>query len=390
MKPRFFKSPSEFRAWLQANHATARELVVGFYKKGTGIRSITWPESVDEALCFGWIDGVRHSIDERCYSNRFTPRRAGSNWSLVNTRRVEALTREGRMHPAGLAAFRARDARKTGVYSFERETARLPAAFVRQLRANEKAWTYFQAAAPYYRRLVTYWVVSAKQEATRARRLAVLIDSSAKGEKIPAAQPGGKKAAPVGRRRVRRSAHPRGVAARDGAQANDAARRMDVSIRVNRASERDVPLVLQMIRDLAEYERMSDQVVATESGLRDALFGARPAAEVLIAYAGEQAAGFALFFHNFSTFVGRRGLYLEDLFVKPEFRGLGLGKRLLTELARIAVDRRCGRLEWAVLDWNEPAIGFYKKLGARPMDDWTVFRLAGDALKQLAEAPVPR
>jgi len=111
---------------------------------------------------------------------------------------------------------------------------------------------------------------------------------------------------------------------------------------------------------------------------------------VIIAYVGGRAAGFALFFHNFSTFVGRQGLYLEDLFVKPEFRGLGLGKRLLAELARITVERRCGRLEWAVLDWNEPAIGFYKRLGARPMHDWTVFRLAGDELKRLAEAPLPR
>jgi GNAT superfamily N-acetyltransferase len=156
-----------------------------------------------------------------------------------------------------------------------------------------------------------------------------------------------------------------------------------MNIRIDSASDRDVPLVLQMIRDLAEYERMSDEVVATEDGLREALFGPRRDAEVLIAYADERPAGFALFFHNFSTFVGRRGLYLEDLFVRPEFRGLGVGKRLLSELARIAVERGCGRFEWTVLDWNEPAIGFYRKLGARPMDGWTIFRLTGDALSDL-------
>ena len=156
------------------------------------------------------------------------------------------------------------------------------------------------------------------------------------------------------------------------------------AVKVVSASDRDVPLILQMIRDLAEYERMSDQVVATEDGLREVLFGAQPQAEVLIAYADDRPAGFALFFHNFSTFVGRRGLYLEDLFVKPEFRGLGLGRRLLTELARIAIDRNCGRFEWSVLDWNEPAIGFYEKLGAEMMKEWRIFRLTGDALNRLA------
>jgi GNAT superfamily N-acetyltransferase len=158
-------------------------------------------------------------------------------------------------------------------------------------------------------------------------------------------------------------------------------------IRIEPATAHDLPVILQMIRDLAEYERMADQVVATEAGLRDALFGATPGAEVLLAYADDRPAGFALFFHNFSTFLGRRGLYLEDLFVKPEFRGLGVGKRLLTALARIAVERGCGRFEWSVLDWNEPAIGFYKRLGARPMEDWTIFRVSGDALAALAAEP---
>lgn len=157
-----------------------------------------------------------------------------------------------------------------------------------------------------------------------------------------------------------------------------------MTIRIERATERDVPVVLQMIRDLAEYERMADQVVATEASLREALFSGRPDAEVLLAYADDRPAGFALFFHNFSTFVGRRGLYLEDLFVKPEFRGGGIGKRLLVELARIALERNCGRFEWSVLDWNEPAIGFYKKLGAVPLEEWTIFRVSGDALTRLA------
>ena len=157
-----------------------------------------------------------------------------------------------------------------------------------------------------------------------------------------------------------------------------------MTITIERATERDVPVVLQMIRELAEYEKMSDQVVASEDALREALFGGRPDAEVILAYADGKPAGFALFFHNFSTFVGRRGLYLEDLFVKPEFRGEGIGKQLLTALARIAVERRCGRFEWSVLDWNELAIGFYKKLGAVPMDEWTIFRVSGGALEKLA------
>ena len=158
-----------------------------------------------------------------------------------------------------------------------------------------------------------------------------------------------------------------------------------MNIRIEPAQERDVPLILELIRGLAEYERMSDQVVATEAGLREALFGAQPSAEVIIAYADDRPAGFALFFHNFSTVLGRRGLYLEDLFVTPEFRRLGIGRRLLIELAQIAVARGCGRFEWSVLDWNAPAIEFYKRLGARPLDEWTIFRVTGDALTRLAE-----
>jgi len=153
---------------------------------------------------------------------------------------------------------------------------------------------------------------------------------------------------------------------------------------IRTATDRDVPLILELIRGLAEYERLAHEVTATEAGLRDSLFGPAPSAEVLIAEWGGEAVGFALFFHNFSTFVGKRGLYLEDLFVKPAWRGQGVGRQLLAHLARLAVERDCGRLEWAVLDWNEPAIRFYRGLGAQPMHDWTVFRVAGDTLHQLA------
>ena len=139
-----------------------------------------------------------------------------------------------------------------------------------------------------------------------------------------------------------------------------------------------------MIRGLAEYEKLSDQVVATEDGLRASLFGPHPAAEVVIGYAGDQAAGFALFFHNYSTFLGQRGLYLEDLFVLPEWRSKGLGRQLLAHLARIAVERGCGRMEWSVLDWNEQAMRVYRGIGATPLDDWTICRITGDALHRLA------
>jgi GNAT superfamily N-acetyltransferase len=159
----------------------------------------------------------------------------------------------------------------------------------------------------------------------------------------------------------------------------------NAGLRIVPARREDIPLVLSFIRDLAEYEKMADHVVATEATLSEELFGAHPIAEVLLGYEGSTPVGFAVFFHNFSTFVGRRGLYLEDLFVHPEHRGKGYGRAFLVELARIAVARGCGRFEWAVLDWNEPAIGFYKKLGARPQEDWTVFRVDGAALGELAE-----
>ena len=153
---------------------------------------------------------------------------------------------------------------------------------------------------------------------------------------------------------------------------------------ITNAVEADVPLILTFIKALAEYERLADRVVATEEGLRATLFGARPYAECVIARWAGEPAGFALFFHNYSTFLGRPGVYLEDLFVKPELRGKGVGRSLLQHLAKIALDRDCGRLEWSVLDWNESAIGFYKSLGAEPLDDWTIFRVKGDALARLA------
>ena len=157
-------------------------------------------------------------------------------------------------------------------------------------------------------------------------------------------------------------------------------------IEITRAEKEDTPLILEFIQGLAEYERLRDSCVATEEKLRDTLFSARPDAEVIIARLDGEPMGFALFFHNYSTFLAQRGMYLEDLFVKPAARGKGVGYALLSELARIAVERNCGRLEWAVLDWNELAIDFYQRIGARPMNDWTVFRLTGDALEKLAES----
>ena len=158
-------------------------------------------------------------------------------------------------------------------------------------------------------------------------------------------------------------------------------------ITIRPASRDDIPLVLEFIRDLARYERLEHEVAATEAQLHAALFGERRYAEVVFACTGGEPVGFALFFHNFSTFKGRPGIYLEDLFVRPEARGRGIGRRLLEHLARTAVERDCARLEWAVLDWNEPSIGFYRSLGATLMDEWTTFRLTGEALALLAGSP---
>ena len=157
------------------------------------------------------------------------------------------------------------------------------------------------------------------------------------------------------------------------------------SVRIEPATPGDVPLILAFVRELAEYERSADKVVADEESLRESLFGERSVAEARIAYVGREPAGMALFFHNFSTWTGLRGLYLEDLYVRPEMRGRGVGRRLLAHLARTARERDCARFEWAVLNWNEPAIGFYRSLGAVPMDEWQIYRLTGDALDRLAE-----
>lgn len=157
-------------------------------------------------------------------------------------------------------------------------------------------------------------------------------------------------------------------------------------MKIRGATREDVPIILRLIRDLAEYERAPGEVTATEGQLTNVLFGERPAAEVVLAFESDTPVGFAVFFHNFSTWLGRPGLYLEDLFVKPEMRGKGYGRALLVHLAKIARGRGCGRMEWAVLNWNEPAIKFYRALGATPMDEWTVFRLKREGIRELAES----
>jgi GNAT superfamily N-acetyltransferase len=157
-------------------------------------------------------------------------------------------------------------------------------------------------------------------------------------------------------------------------------------MKIRAATREDIPIILQLIRDLATYERAPEEVTATQEQLAEVLFGERPAAEVALVLEGDQPAGFAVYFQSFSTWLGRPGLYLEDLFVKPELRGKGYGRALLVHLARIARDRGCGRMEWAVLDWNEPAIGFYRSLGAQPIDEWTVFRLTREGIARLAES----
>jgi uncharacterized protein YdeI (YjbR/CyaY-like superfamily) len=185
MKPPFFASPSAFRQWLEKHHDDTRELWVGFYKRDSGKPSITWPEAVDTALCFGWIDGLRKSLDAESYTIRFTPRRASSIWSAVNLKRMEILTETSAVRPPGLKAFQERNRKKSGLYSYEqRKSAQFRQADERRFRVNKKAWDFFRAQAPWYRRTATFWVISAKKEDTRQRRLARLIEASGNEQSI--------------------------------------------------------------------------------------------------------------------------------------------------------------------------------------------------------------
>jgi len=179
MEPRFFTNQAEFRQWLEENHDKVSELLVGFYKVGSGKPSITWPESVDEALCFGWIDGVRKRIDDTGYTIRFTPRKARSTWSAVNIKRANELIEMGLMQPAGLKAYEARSDERSAIYSYEqRHGAELDDEYEQQFRANKKAWDFFQAQAAWYKKAAIWWVVSAKKEETKLKRLAILIEDS--------------------------------------------------------------------------------------------------------------------------------------------------------------------------------------------------------------------
>ena len=184
MNPKFFKTPDAFRKWLAANHNKARELWVGFYKKDTGKPSITWPESVDEALCFGWIDGIRKKFDGESYMIRFTPRKPESIWSAVNIRNVERLSKEKRMMPAGLKAYGLRKEFRSGIYSYEQRPAELVEPYASQFKKNKAAWKFFQAQPPGYRKMMTWFIVSAKTEVTRMKRLDRLIEASAKGQRL--------------------------------------------------------------------------------------------------------------------------------------------------------------------------------------------------------------
>ena len=185
MNPLFFSNPSDFRKWLRKNHAREVERWVGYHKKGTGKPSITWPESVDEALCFGWIDGIRKSIDEEAYKIRFTPRKPTSHWSAVNIRRVSVLTKLGMMQPTGLAAFHRRTKEKSRRASYEQQSVALDPAYQKEFRSQKKAWEFFQSLPPSTRRPSVWWVMSAKKEETRRKRLETLIKSSEDDKVIP-------------------------------------------------------------------------------------------------------------------------------------------------------------------------------------------------------------
>ena len=175
MKPKFFRTPADFQIWLEKNHTTATELWVGFYKKKSGKPSITWPESVDQALCFGWIDGIRKSIDEISYQIRFTPRRRGSIWSAINIKRAQELVEQKQMRPTGLKAFAARIENKSGIYSYEQRTTALEEPYATYLKKNKAAWNFFQRQPPSYRKMIGWWIIGGKKEETRIARLAKLI-----------------------------------------------------------------------------------------------------------------------------------------------------------------------------------------------------------------------
>ena len=184
MKPKFFRTPADFRTWLEKNHATATELWVGFYTKDSGKPSITWPDSVDQALCFGWIDGLRKRVDEISYQIRFTPRRRGSIWSAINIKRARELVRQKQMRPTGLRAFAARIENKSGIYSYEQRSSELSQPYAKLLKKNKAAWSFFEKQPPSYRKMIGWWIISAKKEETRMARLAKLISESAKGKRL--------------------------------------------------------------------------------------------------------------------------------------------------------------------------------------------------------------
>ena len=184
MEPKFFATSTAWREWLDKNHGDSKELLVGFYKKNSGKPSMSWPESVDEALCFGWIDGVRRRIDEESYTIRFTPRKLRSTWSAINIKRVDQLASQNLMRPAGIAAFEARQNERSAIYSFEQANVEFTSQQLAQFKANATAWSFFQRGPPYYRRLATWWVISAKRQETKDKRLAKLIEASAKHERI--------------------------------------------------------------------------------------------------------------------------------------------------------------------------------------------------------------
>jgi uncharacterized protein YdeI (YjbR/CyaY-like superfamily) len=184
LKPEFFQTPADFGTWLEKNHATATELWVGFYKKDSGKPSITWPESVDQALCFGWIDGIRKGVDKISYQIRFTPRRRGSIWSAINIKRAKELVRQKQMRPTGLKAFAARIENKSGIYSYEQRSTELEEPYATYLKKNKAASNFFKKQPPSYRKMIGWWIISAKKEETRTARLAKLISESAKGKRL--------------------------------------------------------------------------------------------------------------------------------------------------------------------------------------------------------------